>query len=792
MTYLRATEVYERERQAAMALRRSQQRLRLALGSAYLISFEWDIRRNEVRRDLSSDPALAATTEQTPGTFEAVLDLVHADDRELFAANVHAALADPDGRYESEFRIIHPDGQVAWLHEDGIVERDAHGQPERLVGLSRDITVSKLVEESLRRSQHDLNRAQAVGKIGSWRLDVKRNELTWSAENHRIFGIAEGTTLSYETFLACVHPDDRATVDREWQAALLGAPYDVEHRLLVNDEVRWVRERAELEFDAAGNLLGGFGTTQDVTDRKQAAVELRQAKEAADAAAQAKSAFLATMSHEIRTPLSVIVGLGHLLRRDLAHPVQRQKVDQLCAASEHLLSLINDILDLSRVQADRLRLDHSDFDLGNVIEQAIRMVDGMARTKGLRLTADAPPSVRAMRLYGDPLRLAQVLINLCGNAVKFTDQGGVLLGISCLAESAEAVTLKFSVEDSGRGIAPADQARLFQPFAQGDASTTRDYGGSGLGLAISQSLVALMGSTIKVNSQVGSGSTFSFELVLPRARGGVQNDAVAPAVALASTFDGRQILLAEDHPQTQEIVLDMLADLGCEVDLACDGAEAVECARTRTYDLILMDMRMPKMDGPAAARAIRALPGCGDTPIIALTANAFAEDRQRCLDAGMNGHIGKAVTPTTLAAALGQWLPEITLPSDGGPLCDNALSRALAEIPGLHVGRSWRSSPQELLAYRAQLHRFVTLHADDMAQLRAHLEAGRRTEAMVVAHNLAGIASLVGARSLASQASEIVNALREEGDVRTLQDLTATCAADLARLAERIGTLPVE
>jgi CheY-like chemotaxis protein/anti-sigma regulatory factor (Ser/Thr protein kinase) len=295
-----------------------------------------------------------------------------------------------------------------------------------------------------------------------------------------------------------------------------------------------------------------------------------------------------------------------------------------------------------------------------------------------------------MRLHGDPLRLAQVLINLCGNAVKFTDRGGVRLVLTCPAESADRVTLRCAVEDTGCGIATADQARLFQPFAQGDVSTTRGHGGIGLGLAISQRLVALMGGTIAIDSQVGKGSTFSFKVVVPRGR-------AAPAPApLATDFRGRHVLFAEDHPMAQEMLLEMLEDIGCEADLACDGAEAVECARARTYDLILMDMQMPRMDGLAATRAIRALPGHRDTPIIALTANAFGEDRQRCLDAGMNGHLGKPVTPATLVATLGRWLPDLNVPDGEISFCDSELSRALMLIEGLEVPSHARRSPEHV------------------------------------------------------------------------------------------------
>jgi two-component system, sensor histidine kinase and response regulator len=904
--------------QAQEALRRTQERLRLALESAYVISFEWDIKHNEVRRDISSDPALTSNAEQPPGTLEDVAKVVHPEDRKLFLANVHAALERPDGRYTNEFRIIHPDGQIAWLSERGVVGRDGSGQPARLLGLSQDITERKLADQALRakeaqlrlfiehapaalamfdramcylaasrrwladfglgdrdilghshyaifpdipegwkevhrrglageeihadedrferadgsvqwlrwavlpwhaagdcvggilifaediterklmldnlrQSQQDLRRAQEVGTIGSWRLDVLHDALTWSEENHRIFGVDEGTAMSYEFFLGCVHPDDRAYVDREWQAALHGEPYDIEHRLLVSGKVKWVRERAELEFGANGALLGGFGTTQDITDRKLAENVLQQAKVAAESAAKAKSAFLANMSHEIRTPLHVIIGLSHLLRTGITTPDQQQKMDQICASSDHLLAIINDVLDLSKIEAEHLTLDHADFSLGRVVEQVVRMLDGRARMKGLMLTTEIAPQLLSMQLNGDSLRLAQILINLCSNAIKFTEQGSVRMSIVCVTEDDAGVTLRFAVADTGCGIAASEQARLFQPFTQVDDSLTREYGGTGLGLAISQRLVGLMGGTIQIESQVGKGSTFSFEVDILRATNKASCVTEVPAVSAAIDLTGKHVLFAEDHPQSQEILLEMLESLGCEVDVACDGIEAVECARSRAYDLILMDMQMPHMDGLAATRVIRALPlpGLRDTPIIALTANAFAEDRQRCLDAGMNGYLRKPVTPSTLAAALGQCLNELVVTSTAAPTCDNDLSRALMLISGLEVKSSWRRSAEQIVAYCAQLRRFVKIHIQEMTRLREHLTAGEHDAARVLVHNLKGIAGLIGAQRLAALASEIEQELISGLEERVIPNLVSECEAELARLDEALRSLPV-
>ena len=554
----------------------------------------------------------------------------------------------------------------------------------------------------------------------------------------------------------------------------------VEHHLICKDGRRLPVEAHGQDLDSDDRPLR-ITALRDMTERNRAAT-------AAEAGNLAKKQFLANMSHEIRTPLHVIIGLGHLLRRDLTNATQQDRLDQLCANSDHLLAIINDVLDLSKIEAQHLVLDHSDFSLDDLVGKVMRLVEGRAREKGLQLTADVAAQLRGKALQGDALRLSQVLINLCDNAVKFTAQGGVRLTIDCLQMTAESVSVRFIVQDSGMGIAAEDQARLFHPFMQVDNSPTREHSGTGLGLVISQRLVALMGGTIQVTSEPGTGSTFSFELLLPWAT--IRPEAVAAAEVPTSDFTGQQVLLAEDHALSQEILFEMLSDLGCEVDVASDGVEAVARAQARPYDLILMDMQMPKLDGLGATRAIRALPAHHDTPIIALTANAFVEDRQRCVAAGMNGHVGKPVTPATLAAVLVQWLPGLSLPDDIEPPCDTELSRALANIPALNIGPAWRRTPAQLADYRVQLASFIETHCQDMARLSEHLAAGNEEATEVIAHQLKGIAGLIGAKRIASLAGEIMVGLKTGADKTVIKKLVAECEAELASLVLAVRSLP--
>ncbi len=581
-----------------------------------------------------------------------------------------------------------------------------------------------------------------------------------------------------------------------------GRPYSGEQWYFrKNGEGFPVRVNARPIVDADGRIRGVVTAFQDITEEKhnldelaryrhhledqvaQRTAELASAMTAAETANQAKSAFLANMSHEIRTPMNAIVGLTYLLRRDVRDAGQQARLAKVTEAAKHLLGIINDILDFSKIEAGKLTLENADFSLDQVLNGVSNLMEDKIREKGLFLSREVEATLSGV-LRGDSTRLSQVLLNYLSNAVKFTDRGQITLRARLLEEGDSGLLLRFEVEDSGIGI-PADRLPLlFKSFEQADSSTTRKYGGTGLGLAISRRLAQLMGGQAGAESRVGQGSTFWFTARVQRSNTTAstldgQPSLPTPPGSLLAKLRGRHVLLVEDNPINQEVALDLLREVGIRADLAGDGREAVEKARNHDYELVLMDVQMPVMDGLAATAAIRRLSNYSATPILAMTASVFAEEQSQCLESGMNDLVPKPVDPDVLFATLAKWLPErrsLQLPvlkEEKRTEDDPALRGKLASIDGLDLGAGLRGLRGKLPIYTRLLRRFVVAHSGDMNLLRRQFEAGDYAAARRIAHTIKGTSGTLGATRLQELATRLEVALRDA-------DPNATGMADFA------------
>ena len=703
------------------------------------------------------------------------ISLVFPPDQREFLQNEVIETLRRKGRNEVEVKMWRADGEEFYAHLSLSLLHEDDGKLSGMIGYSTDITARKQMEQALRASESNLAQAQAIAHLGSWHFDLLNHRLSGSNEIYQIFGLESGSALTLGHFIAYLHPEDIDAVQEAWQAAQWGSGYDIEHRLLVNGEQKWVRARAEARRDSQGQVVSVLGTVQDISERKLAEQATQEALIEAQRLAKVRSEFVANMSHEIRTPLSGVLGLARMGEGEIPAEKSREIFQRIRKSGQHLLNVINDILDFSKIEAGKLSLENAPFELLVSVDNTVEVIRSLLEEKGLsfhlQLAEGLPDWVS-----GDALRLEQVLLNLLSNAVKFTEQGEVSLGVMPQGDG-----VAFAVSDTGVGMSQNQVERLFQPFEQGDSSMTRRYGGTGLGLSISFHLARMMGGDIRVQSQEHVGSEFTLRLPL---------QSTTPATVISDTLPqvnggrlrGIRVLVAEDVEVNRIVLADLMEQEGAQLQFAENGQQALEAIERQdanALDVVLMDVQMPIMDGYDATRRIHVLRP--DLPVIGLTAHALAEDRERCLASGMLDHVTKPIDEQILVKTIlryaapapqdadapgskpvdaDQQAQSLSVPSEGEPVIDMTALRARFQGREVFI--------KKLMGIA------ITSFQETPEKLRQAAQSGDLDQLKFIAHSLKGVSGNLEARLLHRLALQV------EGHAKQGHDETCHRAIELA------------
>ena len=805
------TDITERKRQESI-IEQAEARLRRITNTVPGVVFQCQVGQGEIRYTFVSERlndvrglAVDAVLQDGSLPLRQILD----EDRDRAWQGVLAAAARRSA-WRSEYRIRRPDGAIRWIR--GEITPDSEQADDAVTlftGIWSDVTEFREADARL----HEVTDNIPVA-VFQYRLagDGRRGFLFFSRGLEQISGVSDVEAMEDDAALfSQVHADDRDAVGAAIQhAARTGTRWSMDFRLVHrrSADVVWIHAGAQPVLQVDGSVLFN-GYLTDVSKARRASEELLRAKEEAESANRAKSEFLANVSHEIRTPMNGVIGMTELALDTALTAEQREYLDIVKSSSEALLTIINDILDFSKIEAGKLQIESLSFNLGHIVREALKPLILRAADKGLALTCELAPDL-PVTVLGDPGRLRQVIVNLVGNAIKFTHEGQIVVRVVCRAATEREHDLLFSISDSGIGISPEKQEEIFEAFAQEDSSVTRRYGGTGLGLTISRRLVEAMGGQIWVESVPGLGSTFHFNvryqvdsLLAPpdersqRMSGAAMRGELRTAHRATSADDHCvTVLVAEDHLVNQKLICSLLERRGYQAQLAENGLLAVEAFQAHPFDLILMDVMMPVMGGIEATQRIRAIEAerGGHVPIVAMTANATPADREQCLTSGMDDYLAKPIKSEQFfsvidglcgrQAAVREVEASGTADHVAGAL---ALPEAFAETAGLAQSIAFdydsalAAADQEIVQIIAGV--FVDRYPIDRDKIRESLAGSDNETALFVAHALKGTLATFGAEP-AAQLAGLIEERARSGMTDGLDTVLERMDREIQRLLE--------